>query len=48
MFLCAKALLINRDIATGKTHNGLMHKFNDEFVHKDNFNQEIYAYFAST
>ena len=48
MFLTAKALLINKGIKIGKTHNGLIHAFNNYLVHQDNFPLEIYQYFAST
>lgn len=48
MFLCAKALLIDRNISPGKTHNGLLYKFKREFVNNDNFSDVAYTYIAST
>ena len=48
MFLTAKALLIKKGVKFGKTHNGLIHAFNNHLVHQNNFPLEIYRYFAST
>lgn len=48
MFLTAKALLIKKGVKFGKTHNGLIHAFNNHIVHQDNFPLEVYRYFAST
>ena len=48
MFLSAKALLIKKGVFPGKTHKGLIKKFNFDYVHNDNFEYAIYQYLANT
>ena len=48
MFLSAKALLIKKGINPGKSHKGLIKKFNFNYVHKDTFEYSIYKYLANT
>lgn len=47
MFLAAKALLIKKSIYP-KTHNGTLHKFIEEYVHKDHFDSELAKNFLRT
>ncbi len=46
MFLMAKALLKKKEV-DAKTHEGTINLFNLKYVHEDNFDKKIYAYFAS-
>lgn len=46
MFLMAKALLEKKE-ANAKTHEGIINLFNLKYVHEDDFDKKIYAYFAS-
>lgn len=46
MFLMAKALLKKKE-TDAKTHEGIINLFNLKYVHEDNFDKKVYAYFAS-
>ena len=48
MYLCAKALLIKKDVNIPKSHQALIKRFSLEYVHKEDFEYIIYKYFVST
>ena len=48
MYLCAKALLIKKDVNIPKSHQAIIKRFSLEYVHKEDFEYIIYKYLAST
>ena len=48
MFLVAKALVLKKGFKSPKTHAGLIHLFNENYVKDDEFPYEKYRYLAST
>lgn len=48
MYLCAKALLIEKECDIPKTHQGLIKLFSLKWVHEDNFKYNTYKYLANT
>ena len=46
MFDAAKALLLTHDF-TSKKHDTILSQFSKEFVHKNDFSQDIYTYYSN-
>ena len=48
MYLCAKALLLQKGCDIPRTHQGLIKLFSLKWVHEDDFKYNTYKYLANT